>query len=64
MKTGEDLALPKMEEILRTHGLEITLKVLIDSLQKLINERGSTIFSALMLEVLKGCIQVIYLDLI
>ena len=52
--TSEELARPKMEEILFNNGLQVTLKVLIDSLQKMIDERGGSAISFLILESLRG----------
>lgn len=53
-KSMEEEAYPKMEAILNENGLQITLKILIDSLQKLIDKRGKSIEGVLILEALKG----------
>lgn len=53
-KTREEIAKPLMYNMLNEFGLQITLKVLIDSLDELIEKRGKTSYSLLMLEALKG----------
>ena len=53
-KTMEEEALPHMEKILNENGLQITLKILITSLEKLIKKRGKSIEVLFVLEALKG----------
>lgn len=53
-KSMEQIALPKMQAILDENGLQITLKVLIDSLDNLIKKRGKSVEGLLVLETLKG----------
>jgi hypothetical protein len=53
-KSMEEIAYPKMKAILDENGLQITLKTLIDSLQNLIDERGKTLESVIILETLRG----------
>lgn len=53
-KNAEEEALPKMKFILENFGLQITLKVLIDSLNYLMEKRGKSIEALFVLEVLKG----------
>lgn len=53
-ETMEEDAYPKMEAILNENGLQITLKVFIDSLEKLMEKRGKTVAGLLILETLKG----------
>lgn len=53
-KSMEQIALPKMEALLEKNGLQITLKVLIDSLENQIEKRGKSSEGLLILETLKG----------
>ena len=50
----EEKAYPKMEAILNENGLQITLKILIDALQKLIDKRGKSVAGLIILETLRG----------
>jgi len=47
-------AYDKMEEILFEYGLQISLKTLADSLQKMIDIRGPSVEGLMILEGLKG----------
>lgn len=54
-KSMEQKAYPKMEAILYENGLQVTLKIFIDSLEKMISERGNpNIVGKMVLETLKG----------
>ena len=53
-KSAEELALPHMENILNENGLQVTLSILIISLEKLIKKRGKSIEGLFVLEALKG----------
>jgi hypothetical protein len=51
----EEEAYPKMEALLYENGLQVTLKIFIDALDKLIKERGNpNIVGKIVLESLKG----------
>ena len=52
--TYEELASPKMEAILFENGLQITLKTLIDALQKMIDQRGKDELNLMVIEGLRG----------
>lgn len=47
-------AADKMEEILFGYGLQITLKTLIDALQKMIEKRGKDHLNLMVVEGLRG----------
>lgn len=53
-KNMEQEALPKMEAILEGYGLQVTLKIFVDSLQNLIKRRGKSIEALLIMETIKG----------
>ena len=50
----EELAQPKMQEFLEDNGLQITLKTLIVSLEKLIEKRGKDHLNLMVLEGIRG----------
>ena len=50
----EEVAFQDMKKILFGNGLQITLKTLIDSLEELLEQRGSSTEAIMVLEGLKG----------
>jgi hypothetical protein len=52
--TKEEEARPKMEEFLEEYGLQITLKTLVDALQKMIEKRGKDHLNLMVIEGLRG----------
>lgn len=52
--TKEEEALPKMQEFLEEYGLQITLKTLVNSIEKLIEKRGKDHNNLMIVEGLRG----------
>lgn len=52
--TKEEEAQPKMQEFLEEYGLQITLKTLVKSLEKLIEKRGKDHNNLMIVEGLRG----------
>jgi hypothetical protein len=52
--THEEEALPKMKAFLDEYGLQITLKTLGDSLEKLMEKRGKHVVTLMVLEGIRG----------
>lgn len=50
----EEEAQPKMQEILEEYGLQITLKTLVNALEKLIEKRGKDHLNLMVVEGLRG----------
>lgn len=50
----EELAQPKMDELLGENGLQICLKTLINALEDRFNKKGTSIEGTMVLEGLKG----------
>lgn len=50
----EEIAFPKMKEILFENGLQVTLKILIDSLDLWLEQRGPNVFGCQIVESLRG----------
>jgi hypothetical protein len=50
----EEEAQPKMQEILEEYGLQITLKTLVNALEKLIEKRGKDHLNLMIVEGLRG----------
>jgi hypothetical protein len=52
--TKEELARPEMQGFLEEYGLQITLKTLVDALEKLIEKRGKDHLNLMVLEGIRG----------
>jgi hypothetical protein len=52
--TKESEARPKMQEFLEEYGLQITLKTLLEALEKLIEKRGKDHLNLMVVEGLRG----------
>lgn len=50
----EEIAAPIMEQLLTENGLQITLKILADALENLMEKRGPSVEGCLILETLRG----------